>query len=32
MKYLNVKKALEAWRALQPLNEKDRDRLSRRCA
>ncbi len=30
MKYLNIKKALEAWRALQPLKEKDRDRLSRR--
>ena len=30
MKYLNIKKALEAWRALQPLSEKDRDRLNRR--
>ena len=30
MKYLNIKKALEAWRGLQPLTEKDRDRLSRR--
>jgi len=30
MKYLNVKKALEAWRGLQPLSEKDRERLSRR--
>lgn len=30
MKYLNVKKALAAWQALQPLSEKDRDRLSRR--
>ena len=30
MKYLNVRKALEAWQALQPLKEKDRDRLSRR--
>ena len=30
MKYLNVKKALEAWRGVQPLSEKDRDRLSRR--
>ena len=30
MKYLNIKKALAAWRALQPLKEKDRDRLSRR--
>ena len=29
MKYLNIKKALEAWRALQPLSEKDRERLSR---
>ena len=30
MKYLNVKKALAAWRDLQPLSEKDRERLSRR--
>ena len=30
MKYLNIKKALEAWRALQPLSERDCDRLSRR--
>ena len=30
MKYLNVKKALEAWQALQPLSQKDKDRLSRR--
>ena len=30
MKYLNIKKALDAWQALQPLSEKDRDRLSRR--
>lgn len=30
MKYLNIKKALEAWRGLQPLSKKDRDRLSRR--
>ena len=30
MKYLNVKKALEAWQTLQPLSEKDRERLSRR--
>ena len=30
MKYLNIKKALEAWQVLQPLSEKDRDRLSRR--
>lgn len=30
MKYLNVKKAMEAWQALQPLSEKDRGRLSRR--
>jgi Fic family protein len=30
MKYLNIKKALEAWQALQPLSEKDRERLSRR--
>ena len=30
MKYLNIKKALTAWQELQPLSEKDRDRLSRR--
>ena len=30
MKYLNIKKALTAWKELQPLSEKDRDRHSRR--
>jgi Fic family protein len=30
MKHLNVKKALEAWQAIQPLSDKDRERLSRR--
>ena len=30
MKYLNTKKALEAWQAMQPLSDKDRERLSRR--
>lgn len=30
MKYLNIKKALAAWQDLQPLPEKDRERLSRR--
>ena len=30
MKYLNIKKALAAWQDLQPLSEKDRERLSRR--
>ena len=30
MKYLNVKKALEAWNNLQPLSDNDRERLSRR--
>ena len=30
MKHLTIKKALEAWWGLQPLSEKDRDRLSRR--
>ena len=30
MKYLNVRKALVAWQALQPLKEKDRVRLNRR--
>ena len=30
MKYLNIKKALAAWQNIQPLSEKDRDRLSRR--
>ena len=32
MKYLNIKKALNAWQELQPLSEKDKDRLSRRFA
>ena len=30
MKYLNIRKALAAWRNLQPLSEKDWERLSRR--
>ena len=30
MKYLNVKKALAAWQDLQPLSEKDKERLRRR--
>ncbi len=30
MRYLTLEKALEAWQALQPLSERDRDRLSRR--
>ena len=30
MKYLNIKKALAAWQELQPLSDKDKDRLSRR--
>ena len=30
MKYLNIKKALTAWQNLQPLSEKDKERLSRR--
>ena len=30
MKYLNIKKALEAWRDLQPLSEKDQEKLNRR--
>ena len=30
MKYQNIKKALEAWQNLQPLSEKDKERLSRR--
>ena len=30
MKYLNTKKTLEAWQAMQPLSDKDRERLSRR--
>lgn len=30
MKYLNIKKALDAWQNLQPLSERDRERLSRR--
>jgi Fic family protein len=30
MKYINIKKSLAAWQNLQPLSEKDRERLSRR--
>lgn len=30
MKYLNIKKAFAAWQKIQPLSEKDRERLSRR--
>ncbi len=30
MKYLNIKKALTAWKEMQPLSEKDKERLSRR--
>lgn len=30
MKHLNIKKAMAAWQELQPLSEKDRERLSRR--
>ncbi len=30
MRYLTLKKAIEAWQRIQPLSEKDRDRLSRR--
>ena len=30
MKYLNIRKALGAWQALQPLSERERDRLSRK--
>ncbi len=30
MKYLNVAKAIDAWRAIQPLSERDRERLSRK--
>ena len=29
-KYLNINKAVAAWKALQPLSEKDRERLSQR--
>ena len=29
MKYLNIKKTLAAWQELQPLSEKDRERLCR---
>ena len=28
MKFLNIKKALEAWQNLLPLSEKDKERLS----
>ncbi len=30
MKYLTLKKAFDAWQAIQPLSERDRNRLSRR--
>ncbi len=30
MKYLNMAKAIEAWRSIQPLSERDRERLSRK--
>ena len=30
MKYLTLKKSLAAWQAIQPLSERDRNRLSRR--
>ena len=30
MKYLNIAKAIEAWRAIQPLSERDQERLSRK--
>ena len=30
MKYLNIAKAIEAWRSIQPLSERDRERLSRK--
>lgn len=30
MKYLNIKKALKAWQEIQPLSDRDRERLSRR--
>ena len=30
MKYLNVPKAIDAWNAIQPLSDRDRERLSRK--
>ncbi|MDE6304419.1 MAG: Fic family protein [Paramuribaculum sp.] len=30
MKYLNIKKAIAAWQDIQPLSDKDRERLNRR--
>lgn len=30
MRYLNVSKALAAWKAIQPLSDRDRERLSRK--
>lgn len=30
MKYLNIAKAIEAWRSIQPLSERDRERLNRK--
>ena len=30
MRYLNINKAIEAWNGIQPLSERDRERLSRK--
>ena len=30
MKYLNIAKAMETWRSIQPLSDRDRERLSRK--
>ena len=30
MKYLNVAKAIGAWRSIQPISDRDRERLSRK--
>ena len=30
MKYLNIAKAMEAWRSIQPISERDRERLRRK--
>ena len=30
MRYLNITKAIEAWKGIQPLSERDRERLSRK--
>ena len=30
MRYLNINKAIDAWNGIQPISERDRERLSRK--